>query len=496
MPEPEFCGCGHSAAYHAPADEGGACRMAPCGCGAFHDEVMVAQAAEAQANADPVSPLEPCIFCGHDRKEHRDHGPDFKVGCWVKGCRCTGFVSTAVHEALLDGVDELDDAGAVPAAGYAVSPITPCRDCGHPHADHRYLGVVAVGCWSRGCPCTGFTRSDPPDALLKEPPGLVGHQDVKADVAEVDEVYDDIDRWFTYHPPSPEQVPVYERLRGETHDLADLFAAHVPAGVERDRAFAALREAVMWANAGIACAAPAPDPDTLTKVVELLEHMTAPITREASPGLAPVSLVCRCGHHINQHNGMTLTEDMTEVVRGPYCVACGCVDFDPEPEPVHGEADVSVVHFTGLIQWGIRQITGTGDGVEVELEDGTVVTNPDAEWWRAHGCEAVEVDGRGLVSGVSLPKLSVSPPPAAERSMADGGYADHPDLVGPFDEDQILGAGLLAGDDFWWDGVWRHAKLVTFAPSGFRYKTARVQTPAGMLFDIPSDELVRIRRRP
>ena len=64
----------------------------------------------------------------------------------------------------------------------------------------------------------------------------------------------DLTRWFTYHTPTPEQIPLYESLRAEARTFAQSIAIACPEGVERDRALAALREAVMWANAGIACA--------------------------------------------------------------------------------------------------------------------------------------------------------------------------------------------------------------------------------------------------
>jgi hypothetical protein len=62
-----------------------------------------------------------------------------------------------------------------------------------------------------------------------------------------------IDNWFTYHPPTADQVAIYENLRNHARELAHLIAIQVPAGLERDQAMAHLRDAVMWSNAGIAC---------------------------------------------------------------------------------------------------------------------------------------------------------------------------------------------------------------------------------------------------
>lgn len=67
---------------------------------------------------------------------------------------------------------------------------------------------------------------------------------------------EDIDNWFTYHAPDERQVAVYRRLRNAGGRVADLFNATVPDGVEKDNAMQALRQAIMWANAGIACGAP------------------------------------------------------------------------------------------------------------------------------------------------------------------------------------------------------------------------------------------------
>lgn len=63
----------------------------------------------------------------------------------------------------------------------------------------------------------------------------------------------DIDNWFTYHPPKPDQVLRYETLREGGRRLAVLIDARCPDSRERDNAFSCLREAIMWANASVAC---------------------------------------------------------------------------------------------------------------------------------------------------------------------------------------------------------------------------------------------------
>lgn len=43
----------------------------------------------------------------------------------------------------------------------------------------------------------------------------------------------------------------------------------------------------------------------------------------------PATATCSCGHHLNQHNGMTTHPDDGGVIASGYCVACPCRTFDP-----------------------------------------------------------------------------------------------------------------------------------------------------------------------
>ena len=63
----------------------------------------------------------------------------------------------------------------------------------------------------------------------------------------------DIDNRFTYHAPKGDQVTRYAMLRDGGKTLAELICKTVPPGRERALALTKLQEAVMWANAGIAC---------------------------------------------------------------------------------------------------------------------------------------------------------------------------------------------------------------------------------------------------
>jgi len=66
----------------------------------------------------------------------------------------------------------------------------------------------------------------------------------------------DIDRWFTYHRPTEMQVTVYCEIRAKARELAELMRHLVPDGDDKLFALQKLREAVMIANAAIACEEP------------------------------------------------------------------------------------------------------------------------------------------------------------------------------------------------------------------------------------------------
>jgi hypothetical protein len=66
----------------------------------------------------------------------------------------------------------------------------------------------------------------------------------------------DVDVAFSYHPPTDDQIRRYAKIRLEARNVALAITDLVPPSLERDIAFARLREAVMWANAAIACNEP------------------------------------------------------------------------------------------------------------------------------------------------------------------------------------------------------------------------------------------------
>lgn len=79
----------------------------------------------------------------------------------------------------------------------------------------------------------------------------------------------DIANWFTYHPPTHEQIPLYEAIRAKGGELATLIANVCPPGPDRSTALRSVRESVMWANAAIACDPRQAEPETVNVEVTL-----------------------------------------------------------------------------------------------------------------------------------------------------------------------------------------------------------------------------------
>lgn len=57
---------------------------------------------------------------------------------------------------------------------------------------------------------------------------------------------------FTYHPPKPDQIPRYTKIRKDAMAFAKLIMKNCPHSRERALALTALENAIMWANAAIA----------------------------------------------------------------------------------------------------------------------------------------------------------------------------------------------------------------------------------------------------
>ena len=61
-----------------------------------------------------------------------------------------------------------------------------------------------------------------------------------------------IEKIFTYHKPTPEQLPRYDALRAAARAFAQVILDNTPACADRSAAIRKVREAVMTANACIA----------------------------------------------------------------------------------------------------------------------------------------------------------------------------------------------------------------------------------------------------
>jgi len=66
----------------------------------------------------------------------------------------------------------------------------------------------------------------------------------------------ELEEGFKYHKPNEEQVKAIEAIRAKSKELAQLIVDTVPEGAEKMQAITYLRQAGMFANAGIVINAP------------------------------------------------------------------------------------------------------------------------------------------------------------------------------------------------------------------------------------------------
>lgn len=65
---------------------------------------------------------------------------------------------------------------------------------------------------------------------------------------------DQLRNWFTYHPPADDLVRAqYERIRNAGEVFATVIVDNTPSSADQTTAVRKVREAVMTANASIAC---------------------------------------------------------------------------------------------------------------------------------------------------------------------------------------------------------------------------------------------------
>lgn len=62
-----------------------------------------------------------------------------------------------------------------------------------------------------------------------------------------------LDNWFTYHSPKPTDLIGYQAIREAGKYLATSIMLNCPPSADRTAAIRKVREAVMTANASIAC---------------------------------------------------------------------------------------------------------------------------------------------------------------------------------------------------------------------------------------------------
>jgi hypothetical protein len=92
---------------------------------------------------------------------------------------------------------------------------------------------------------------------------------------------DDLNNWFSYHAPRPEQVEVYNALRNKAKEFAELFDASVPDCADKTAAMRHLRETTMAMNLAIACYQ-APTVESLQAILDSPEKPAIHINPDGS----------------------------------------------------------------------------------------------------------------------------------------------------------------------------------------------------------------------
>ena len=62
----------------------------------------------------------------------------------------------------------------------------------------------------------------------------------------------DLDNTFDYHPPKPDQLPRYEKIRAAAKQFAQVIVENTPQSADQTAAIRKVSEAAMTANAAIA----------------------------------------------------------------------------------------------------------------------------------------------------------------------------------------------------------------------------------------------------
>jgi hypothetical protein len=96
-------------------------------------------------------------------------------------------------------------------------------------------------------------------------------------------------RRLGYHPAGPATAPIFELNRAAALVLADLWDQVLPPGREAACALTALQEALMWANAAVACnldpnTAELPEAELGPWLETLLDRVAGPEMTRSGPG--------------------------------------------------------------------------------------------------------------------------------------------------------------------------------------------------------------------
>ena len=62
-----------------------------------------------------------------------------------------------------------------------------------------------------------------------------------------------LENWFVYHSPTPEQLPKYQAIREAALAFATVVVENTPPSADQTAAVRKIREATMTANQSIAC---------------------------------------------------------------------------------------------------------------------------------------------------------------------------------------------------------------------------------------------------
>lgn len=130
-----------------------------------------------------------------------------------------------------------------------IEKILGCPECG---------GLLEVaepeyghGGASAHCSLCGFGATASDHNGLAE---MLHHKHMKKAKERREQKRDDaLNNLFTHHPPKGDQVERYQKIREAGKELATLIEEFCPPGIERTEALLNVRQAVMWANAAIAC---------------------------------------------------------------------------------------------------------------------------------------------------------------------------------------------------------------------------------------------------